>query len=131
MSEARQHLKQKVGHEMREYLIISFYLFVVFSLLEVHKSMMLAENLIDYTLHRLALVNALALAKVMLVAQDLHLADRFHDVPLIYPTLVKSFVFTGCWPASRLPKTLSSAEFMAGRSRRVSLILAAAPGREF
>jgi hypothetical protein len=42
----------------------------------------------------LALINALALAKVMLVAQDQHLADRFHDAPLIYSNLVKSFVFT-------------------------------------
>jgi hypothetical protein len=56
--------------------------------------MILAEKHIDYTLHGLALINALALAKVMLVAQDQHLADRFHDAPLIYSTLVKSFVFT-------------------------------------
>jgi len=39
-------------------------------------------------------INALALAKVMLVAQELHLADQFRDAPLIYPTLLKSFVFT-------------------------------------
>jgi len=38
--------------------------------------------------------NALALAKVMLVAQELHLGDQFRDAPLIYPTLLKSFVFT-------------------------------------
>lgn len=94
MSDAHQHLKQKVGHEMREYFVISFYLFVVFSLFVVYKSMILAEYHIDYALHGFALINALALAKVMLVAQDLHLADRFHDAPLIYPTLVKSFVYT-------------------------------------
>lgn len=94
MSDAHQRLTQKVGHEIREYLVISFYLFVVFSLLVVHRSMILAEHHIDYTLHEFALINALALAKVMLVAQDLHFADRFHDPSLIYPTLVKSFVFT-------------------------------------
>jgi len=94
MSDAHQRLKQKVGHEMREYLVISFYLFVVFSLLVVHKSIILGEHHIDYTVHGFALINALALAKVMLVAQDLHLADQFHDAPLICPTLVKSFVFT-------------------------------------
>jgi hypothetical protein len=36
----------------------------------------------------------LALAKVMLVAQELHLGDWFPDAPLIYPTLLKSLVFT-------------------------------------
>jgi hypothetical protein len=94
VSDTQHALKQKATHEMREYLVISFYLFVVFSLLIIHKSMILAEYRIDYTLHGFALINALALAKVMLVAQDLHLAEGFRGAPLIYPTLVKSFVFT-------------------------------------
>ena len=75
-------------------MVISFYLFVVFSSLVVHRSIILAEHHIDYTLHGFALINALALAKVMLVAQDLHLADGFHDALLIDPTLLKSFVHT-------------------------------------
>ena len=90
----RQVLKRKAVHEVREYFLISAYLFVVFSLLVVHKSLILAEHHIDYTLHGLAILNALALAKIMLVAQDFHLADQFGDAPLIYPTLVKSFAFT-------------------------------------
>jgi len=91
---AHKPLKQKVMHETREYLLISFYLFVVFSLLVVHKSIILAEHHIDYSLHGFALINALALAKVMLMAQELHSADWFGDAPLIYPTLAKSFLFT-------------------------------------
>jgi len=43
--------------------------------------MILADHHIDYTLHGFALINALALAKIMLVAQDLHLADRFLKLP--------------------------------------------------
>ena len=38
-------------------------------------------------------MNALVLAKVMLVAQDLHLGHRFEDRPLIYPVLIKSLLF--------------------------------------
>ena len=94
MNHGKQPLKQKVVHEMREYLVISFYLFVVFSLLMVYKSLILAEHHIDFVSHGVALISALALAKVMLTAQELHLADWFGDAPLIYPTLVKSFVFT-------------------------------------
>jgi hypothetical protein len=45
-------------------------------------------------LHGFALINALALGKIILVAQDLHFADRFKNAPLIYPTLLKSFAFT-------------------------------------
>lgn len=100
MSAGKQNLKQKAAHELRRYLVISFYLFVVFSLLIVHKSMILAEHRIHYALHGFALINALALAKVMLLAEDLHLADQFEDAPLIYPTLIKSIAFAvvlGCF----------------------------------
>jgi hypothetical protein len=93
-SPTKPKLKQRAIHEFRQYLLMSFYLFVVFSLLIVHKSMILAEHHIDYRLHGLALINALALAKVMLAAQDLHLGDYFQDAPLIYTTLLKAFAFT-------------------------------------
>ena len=94
MSTAPRTLKQKAVVKLKEYVVISLYLFVVFSLLIIHKSVILAANHIDYRLHGLALINALALGKVILVAQDLHLADQFQDAPLIYPTIIKSFVFT-------------------------------------
>jgi hypothetical protein len=94
MSHSKQPLKQKVVHEMREYLVISFYLFVVFSLLIVYKSLVLDKHHIDFVSHGVALISALALAKVMLTAQELHLGDWFGDAPLIYPTVTKSVVFT-------------------------------------
>jgi hypothetical protein len=75
MSEAKRTLKQKAVHEVREYLVISLYLFVVFSLLVFHKSVILGERHIDFALHGFALINALALAKVMLVAQELRMQN--------------------------------------------------------
>jgi hypothetical protein len=56
--------------------------------------MILAEHHIDFTNHGLALINALALAKVMLVARHLRLGNRLQNEPLIYPTLLKSALFT-------------------------------------
>jgi len=94
VSEVKQTLKHRVVHEAREYFVISCYLFVVFSLFVLYKWVILAEDHIDFALHGFALFNALALAKVMLVAQELRLGDQFRDAPLIYPTLVKSFLFT-------------------------------------
>jgi len=81
---------------MREYLVMSFYLFVVFSMFLSYKSVILADHHIAFAPRGFgfALINALALAKVMLVAQELHLGDWFRDAPLIYPTVLKSFVFT-------------------------------------
>ena len=60
----------------------------------MHTSLVLGEHQIDFKYHGLALINALALAKVMLVAKDLHLGERFNEAPLIYPTLLKSALFT-------------------------------------
>lgn len=94
MSESKRNLKQRAVHGMREYLVIALYLFIVFSSFTIYKSVILAEHHIDFALHGFALINALALAKVILIAQEFHLADQFRDAPLIYPTLLKSFVFT-------------------------------------
>jgi hypothetical protein len=79
---------------MKECLVIALYLWVIFGLLTIHKGMILAEHHIDFAAHGVALFNALALAKVMLVARKLRLADQFDDAPLIYPTLLKSAAFT-------------------------------------
>ena len=51
---------------MREYLVISSYLFVVW-LFVGYKSLTLAEHHIQFALHGLAPINVLALAKVMLI----------------------------------------------------------------
>lgn len=87
-------LKEKAYQQLKEFLLIALYLWLVFGLLIVYKSVVLAEYHIDFAYHGLALINALALAKVMLVAKDLHLGERFDEAPLIYPTLLKSALFT-------------------------------------
>jgi hypothetical protein len=84
VSETKRALKQRVFHAMREYLVIAFHLFVVFSVFAICKSVILAEHDIDLAPQGFALINAPALAKVMLVAQELHLADQFKEEPLIY-----------------------------------------------
>jgi hypothetical protein len=88
-------LTQTAYHEAKEGLVIAFYLWVVFALLEMHKSVILGEHHIDIPAHGFALVNALALAKVVLVGRRLHLADNLlPNAPLIYPALLKSATFT-------------------------------------
>jgi len=93
VSEGKRTLKQRAFREVREYFAISLYLFVVFSMFVFYKAMLLAEQNVDFAPHGFVLINALALAEVILIAQDLHLADQFRDAPLIVPTLLKSFAF--------------------------------------
>jgi len=94
MREAKRPLKQRLWHGMRQGLIIVSYLFIVLSLLDIYKSAILAEYRLDFVEFGLNLITASALAKVILVGQELNLAEQFRDAPLIYPTLLKSFVYT-------------------------------------
>ena len=94
MSTPNRTLKQKAYHEMKKVLVITLYLWVVFVLLILHQSVVLRKHYFEVASHGLALINALALAKVMLVARDLHFADFGKGVPLMYPTLLKSAAFS-------------------------------------
>jgi hypothetical protein len=100
VSEPKRTLGQKAYQGLKEYLAISFYLWLVFGLFVLYKSVLLSEHHFSLLAHGVALFNALALGKVMLVAQELHFADKFKDKPLIYPTLFKSATFAivlGCF----------------------------------
>ncbi len=88
-------LKQKAYEELKEYLAISLYLWLVLGLFVLYQSVISAEHNIPFVAHGLALLNALALGKVLLIARDLHLAERYKDEPLIYPTIFKSVCFAG------------------------------------
>jgi len=70
------------------------YLWLLFGLLVVYKAMILSEQHIDFAYHGFAIINALALGKIMLLARDFHLGARFDDAPLIYTTLLKTALFT-------------------------------------
>jgi hypothetical protein len=93
MGTSNRTVKQIAFQQLKEFLAIAIYLWAVFGLLILFKSVVLAEHHIPLAYHGFALFNALALAKVMLAAKELHLGELFHEAPLIYPTLLKSALF--------------------------------------
>ncbi|HSZ00851.1 MAG TPA: hypothetical protein VK788_15235 [Terriglobales bacterium] len=100
MDASKPTLKQKAWRGIKEYFAISLYLWVIFGLFVIYQSVILAQHGIPYAMHGFALINALALAKVMLVAREFNFADNFKDAPLIVPTLFKSAAFAvilGCF----------------------------------
>jgi pilus assembly protein TadC len=100
MNAPNRNLKQRVYHGMKDFLVITCYLWVVFALMVLYRSVISSEQHIPFALHGIALINALALAKVMLVAQELHFGEWFNEAPLIYTTLFKSAAFAlvlGCF----------------------------------
>ena len=94
MATSTKTLKEKVYHEMKEYAVISLYLWMIFSLFLMYKSVILAEEHISLASKSFALINALALGKIVLIARALHLGEGAEEAPLIYPTLLKSALFS-------------------------------------
>lgn len=95
MDTSHRTLKQKAYHELKEFFGIAFYLWVILALFQLYRSLLLSEEHISVVAHQgFAIINALALAKVLLIAKALHLGEWVEDWPLIYPTLLKSALFT-------------------------------------
>jgi hypothetical protein len=90
---SQHNLKERAKDQIRNFALMFVYLLVMFGMLAVHESIVLAQHNIDYRFHGLAFINALVFAKVLLVAEDLRLGHGFDDAPLACSILVKSLLF--------------------------------------
>jgi hypothetical protein len=93
-SKAKPSLKARLYDELRKFLMIFSYLWLVFFVFLVHEWAVLASNHISFRFYGLAIVNALVLSKIMLIAEALKSADRLNDKPLVYPIAFKSISFS-------------------------------------
>ncbi len=90
----KDKVKQVAYLQLKQFLIVFFYLWLIFALFDAQKAIILAREHIEFTGYGFAFINAMALAKFMMIAREVNLADNiFRDKPLIYPTLLKSLVF--------------------------------------
>ncbi len=96
LNKQRTGWKQKIFHELMEYWIIVLYLAIFFGVFTNYRRLILAHYQISYESYGFSIIKALVLAKVVLVAEDLRLSQRFEDRPLIVPTIYKAFLFTIC-----------------------------------
>ena len=87
-------LKARLVKELRAFLAIFAYLWLVFLVFFVHEWIVLAGHSISYRFYGLAAVNALVLGKIMLIAENMRFAERFHNRPLIVPVAYKSVAFS-------------------------------------
>jgi hypothetical protein len=93
-SGTRRRIMVRAIHELVQFGIMFAYLWLMLGLFAIYKAVVLIEYPINYPAQSLAFVNALVLAKVMLVAEDLGLGTRFQSRRLIYSIVHKSFAFT-------------------------------------
>src|SRR5258708_23630858 len=87
--------KQKLKREFIKYWINVLYLAVVFSLFSWYRRLILAHYEIKYLNYGVAIIEAMVLAKVIMIADVMGLSrGLFKERPLIYPTLYNSLVFS-------------------------------------
>ncbi len=85
-------LKAGAAEEGKQYLAIFLYLWVLLTLFSLHRAFIFNEDLLTY--HQgLALLNAFALAKVVLLGQHFKLGGSRPDAPVAAPALIKSAIF--------------------------------------
>lgn len=86
--------KRKMLHELAEYWINVLYLSCFFGAFTWYRRLILASYQITYLNYGVAILEALVLAKVILIGDALHLGRRCEKKPLWYSTVYKTFVFT-------------------------------------
>ena len=92
----KQKLKERAISGVRRFAAIVFYVWVLLSALEIHRFAVLREvhetSISGYRLG-FAAINAFVLGKFILLAQDLHLGERFNEKRMVSSALFKSAVF--------------------------------------
>jgi hypothetical protein len=86
--------KDKIFHELVEYWINVGYLTLVFAAFTQDRRFILAAHDITYANYGFAVIEALILAKVIMIGDVFRVGRGLENKPLIYPTLYKTFVFT-------------------------------------
>jgi hypothetical protein len=87
-------LKDRAIDEMRQYVVIILYLWLLFAVFSFYRRMILQEHGISAWQQGFAIVNAIVFGKVILIAQALHLEAGLRKYPRIYIVLGNALLFT-------------------------------------
>lgn len=94
MAEAEpRSLKQRALDELKVYWVITLYLWLFLGCFTVYRRLILAETGTAYLHYGLALVEAMIIAKVVLLGRMFGFSRRFEDRALIVPVAYKSLLF--------------------------------------
>jgi hypothetical protein len=94
METTRTHsLRERALEELKAYWFITLYLWLFLGCFTVYRRLILAESGVAYLNYGVALIEALVIAKVVLIGRIFGFTRRFDDAPLAVPVLYKSIVF--------------------------------------
>jgi hypothetical protein len=87
-------LKQKAIHEFFEFLGIFLYLAFFFGAVTTYRMLLLNDFRDSYINYSFSTINALVVAKVILIGEYKRLGKRLEEEPLLVSSLYKAFVFS-------------------------------------
>jgi hypothetical protein len=86
-------LRQRALEELRVFWITALYLWFFLGSFTTYRRLVLAETGVTYLHYGIALIEALVVAKVILVGRMFGFSRRFEQQPLIVPVIYKSVLF--------------------------------------
>jgi hypothetical protein len=86
--------RQRASHEIKAYLLNVVYLTLIFGSFDWYKRLILAQHDVSYFHYGAALIEALILAKVVMIGDLLHIGRMVTGRPLIVPTIYRAVMFS-------------------------------------
>jgi hypothetical protein len=118
-------LKQKAEHELEELAAIFLYLAFFFCALATYSMLLLDKYDVSYFNYGVALLNALIIAKVILIGEYARLGKKHENKPLFLSSLYKAILFSALVFAfhvvEEVVKRLIHGESMGGAFHQVRL----------
>ena len=93
-SSSERSMKQKALHELRELVVLSLYLALFFCALVTYGTLLLREYHIEYWNYAFALINALVIAKVIMIGEYAKVGKKYESRPLFLSAIWKVFLFS-------------------------------------
>ena len=94
MSEKKTDLKARLLEESRTLLLVWVYLALLLGCFTTYRRVLMAEYHMSYFRYGYSIVEALVIAKVIVLGRFLGFGERYRDRPLIMPTLYKALGFS-------------------------------------
>lgn len=93
-SSKKASLKQKVVHESEQFLIIFLYLAFFFCAVVTYSMLLLRQYHVAYYNYAFAVINALVIAKVILIGEYARIGKKLESKPLLLSAIYKAFLFS-------------------------------------
>lgn len=106
----RSELKQKAAHELTVFVGIALYLSAFFCAVVTYTTVLQRDFQSAYASYGIALINAVVIAKVVLIGEYAHIGKKHEGKPLLISSVYKAFLFSllafGCHVVEELVKQL-------------------------